>query len=374
MKKLHFENLDGLRFFSFLSVFLFHSFYTENIAIKTSHTYHFIKYSLWGNGNLGVNFFFVLSGFLISYLLIEEKKTLGKVNIPHFYLRRVLRIWPLYFAAVLFGFFVFPLIKTLFGQSSSETAHLINYLTFTSNFDLIKNGLPDASILGVLWSIAIEEQFYLIWPLIIAFVPTNKLQYAFITIISASWAARAFFDNYMFHEYHTLSCISDMAIGSFGAWLIITQDGLKSKISSTKKVYIILLYSVIAVFYFFRTELLMNSFVIRIFERSILAVLFLFVILEQNYATRSFYKMSAFKTISKLGNITYGLYCLHFIGILIAIKTVSFLMKTETLLSVLVAETFVSLFVSVVIARLSYKYLESPFLKMKNRFAFIVRA
>src|SRR5215210_6286731 len=106
--KIFFENLDGLRFFCFLSVFLFHSFHTENPDISSSPVYRLFKHSLFGNGNLGVNFFFVLSGFLITYLLIEEKKLTGKIHIGNFWIRRILRIWPLYFACVLIGFVFFP--------------------------------------------------------------------------------------------------------------------------------------------------------------------------------------------------------------------------------------------------------------------------
>ena len=96
-KRIFFQNLDGIRFFCFLSVFLCHSFYTENPSIVGSGIYHFIKITLFGNGNIGVNAFFVLSGFLITYLLIEEKKINGQVSPPKFWIRRILRIWPLYY-------------------------------------------------------------------------------------------------------------------------------------------------------------------------------------------------------------------------------------------------------------------------------------
>lgn len=173
-KTLYFENLDGLRFLSFLSVFFYHSFYTGSEAIKASPVYHFVKTDVFGNGNLGVNFFFVLSGFLITYLLLEEKKTNGQISLGRFWMRRILRIWPLFFLMVLFGFVAFPLIKQAFGQAPAETAHLVSYLTFTNNFDFIANGPPDSSVLGVLWSVAIEEQFYLLWPLVIFAVPVKK--------------------------------------------------------------------------------------------------------------------------------------------------------------------------------------------------------
>ncbi|MBK8471912.1 MAG: acyltransferase [Sphingobacteriales bacterium] len=99
---------------------------------------------------------------MITYLLIAEKQLNHQIDVPRFWLRRILRIWPLYYCCVLFGFYAFPMLKTLLGQTPNETATVGYYLAFLSNFDLIAQGLPDASILGVLWSVAVEEQFYLL--------------------------------------------------------------------------------------------------------------------------------------------------------------------------------------------------------------------
>ena len=127
--KVYFPNLDGLRFFCFLSVFFFHSFATDYESVKQSSLYAF-QDSLFANGNLGVNFFFVLSGFLITYLLFAEKSRFQKVNIPNFYVRRILRIWPLFYCCVFFGFVIFPYLKQLFGDTPNETANPICYLFF----------------------------------------------------------------------------------------------------------------------------------------------------------------------------------------------------------------------------------------------------
>jgi len=102
--KVYFDNLDGLRFFCFLAVFLFHSFHTDLPTVKQHWLYSFFKFELFGNGFLGVNFFFVLSGFLITYLLIKEKTRNRFIHIGNFWVRRILRIWPLYFACVIYGF------------------------------------------------------------------------------------------------------------------------------------------------------------------------------------------------------------------------------------------------------------------------------
>ncbi|KJS07062.1 MAG: acyltransferase [Flavobacteriales bacterium BRH_c54] len=369
MKKTeYFENLDGLRFFSFLSVFFFHSFHTNSDYLKSLPIYDFIKFDVFGEGNLGVNFFFVLSGFLITYLLIKEKKINAQINIKLFLIRRVLRIWPLFFFCVGFGFLIFPQIKLIFGQTPNETANPIYYLTFLNNFDFIRNGPPDSSVLGILWSIAIEEQFYLIWPLILFVFPIKKFWIPFSLIILLSLLFRAFNDDYLLHELHTLSCIGDMAVGAFGAWLILEFNSFKLKIQQLNKMYIAFIYIFTIIVYFFRSELLYSSFEIRIFERLIVSIIFLFVILEQNYAQNSFYKLSNLKYISKLGKITYGLYCLHFIGILISINLTKMFSFNTSLWQVLLLETSLALIITIVISKISYRYLESPFLRLKNKF------
>jgi peptidoglycan/LPS O-acetylase OafA/YrhL len=365
-----FPNLDGLRFFCFLVVFLFHSFHTEYEHIKSSSIYVFVKLFLFKNGNLGVNFFFVLSGFLITYLLLKEKEFYGKINVLNFWKRRILRIWPLFFACVFFGFVIFPLLKNFLGQESNETANVFYYLTFLNNFDLIKNGLPDASVLGVLWSVAIEEQFYFIWPLLLIVIPSRGYKYLFFAIILLTLVFRGIFDNSVYNEYHTLSCIGDMTVGGFGALLIHTTT-LNKKIAAVGKGYIVGLYAAVVLIFLFRDTLQSSYYLIRVSERILIAVVFLMVILEQNYANNSLFKMGNFKFLSELGTISYGLYCLHFIGILITTNTFKIINFNNHLWQVLFLETICALVITIIIAKLSYRYFESPFLRLKHKLAFI---
>lgn len=172
--KIFFPNLDGLRFFSFFLVFLSHVFFVDYEDISNLPWYRAMKFVFFSQGHLGVSFFFVLSGFLISYLLMVEKNHTGKIHVWSFYIRRALRIWPLYYFCVFFGFVIFPLLKIKFGQIPNETANPILCSLFLNNFNTIINGPPDASVLSVLWSVAIEEQFYLVWPVLFYFTPKNN--------------------------------------------------------------------------------------------------------------------------------------------------------------------------------------------------------
>lgn len=367
---MYFENLDGLRFICFLSVFLFHSFHTNYDFIKNEPIYSFIKFGIFGNGNLGVNFFFVLSGFLITYLLFKEKEEFGKIDIIKFWVRRILRIWPLFFFCVFFGFIIFPLFKILFGQQPLETADPLYYLFFINNFDIIQKGLPDASVLGALWSIAVEEQFYFFWPLFLAIFGFRYYPFVFAFIIIVSLFFRIVFRDPILYEYHTLSCMGDMAVGAFGAYMI-RNSSLRILIFNLRRELIITLYLMVLSFFFLRSELNELGIIFQIVERIAIAIIFLFVILEQNYSKNSFFKIGNFKFIRRLGIMAYGLYCFHFIGILITTNTTRILHINDSLWVVLIGETVVALLVTIVLAYFSYTYFEKPFLKLKQKFSVI---
>ena len=321
------------------------------------------------NANLGVNFFFVLSGFLITFLIIREKEQNGRISITKFWIRRILRIWPLYYFSVFFGFVIFPALKSFFGQIPSETASVWYYLTFLNNFDVIEKGTPDASILGALWSVAIEEQFYLVWPVVLSLLLVRHYWVGFTLVIAMSWIYRMFNDPGIVYYYHTLSCIGDMAIGSMGAWLISQSAKFKSAFINLRSYQVGLIYVAFACVFFFRKELFGEFYVIRVLERSLIACIILLIILEQCYTKNSLFKLSNFLVFSRLGVMSYGLYCFHLIGILIA-KTITHALGLNTAVwQVLILDTSLALIITIAISRVSYVYYEMPFLKLKERFS-----
>jgi len=140
--------LDGWRAISIILVLGAHSNHTAGFPSKWHSVFKWLF-----DGRLGVRFFFIISGFIITWLMLVEHARNGRVNLHHFYARRALRILPVYgaFLGVLFGLQLFP------GYRQSAAAWIGN-LTFTTNF------VSDNWISGHLWSLAVEEQFYLLWP------------------------------------------------------------------------------------------------------------------------------------------------------------------------------------------------------------------
>ncbi|WP_426060761.1 acyltransferase family protein [Hymenobacter sp. B1770] len=370
--RIFFPNLDGLRFLAFFAVFLFHSFYSPDASVKASLVYQ-VPYSITRDGYLGVNFFFVLSGFLITYLLLIEKQLTGRVAIGAFYMRRILRIWPLYFAVVLFGFIIYPWLKMHFGQSAiQEPAQPLYYLLFLANFNEIYYGCETPS-LAVLWSVAVEEQFYLVWPLLVAAVPMRRAGWLFIGVILLSMVFRAFnLGSNLVLGLHTLSVIGDMAMGGLTAWLCFRDDRLIKMVKGWSRRGIVTGY-IAGVLFILARNLLVEIPPYLIFDRLLLSVFFAFILLEQNYAEHSVVKMSQFRFLSYWGTYTYGLYCLHYLALLFAIQIMHRSGLNSTPLGVVVGDNVVALLLALAVSWVSYNFYEKPFLKLKNRFAFITR-
>lgn len=369
-EKIFFPNLDGLRFFSFFSVYLFHIwlllFDRYNISGTVSGTVKF----LFQNGEIGVNFFFVLSGFLITYLLIQEKRLTGKIHVGNFYIRRILRIWPLFYMCILFGLVLYPLLKKVIGGELYEVAHPWSYFVFLNNFDFLKNGAP--AIISVLWSVAIEEQFYLFWPLLLSMFPLKNYKYLLYLIIIGSFVFRCFNSNdERVLQFHTLAVIGDMAMGGLLAYYIIFSDFFRQKIISLSKPTIACIYIIALVLFLFRKEIFPGS--MMVLERIIIAIVFGLIILEQNFSNHSIFKMSSLRLISKYGIYTYGLYCIHVIAIIfveIVFKKAGLNMQRSFNIFLLSVLAFIA---CVILALISYHYFEKRFLRFKDKFAFIVK-
>lgn len=161
-----FANLDGLRFIC-ISMVLWH--HAPAIPFEAAQ--------IAGRGFLGVDFFFVLSGFLITTLLLRERERFGEFSLSDFYKRRILRILPVYVFVVLLVSAYYILIK---GQS--ELAALVPfYLLFLSNF--LTEHIPTLSIT---WSLSVEEQFYMLWPLALLLMPGRWILPILAALVAAN--------------------------------------------------------------------------------------------------------------------------------------------------------------------------------------------
>ena len=189
-ERIYFPELDGLRFVAFLMVFLFHGGLPESM-VRQAIGFSAAR-ALRENGGYGVQLFFILSGYLIATLLLREEARYGRVALRAFWIRRILRIWPLYYLLILIGFFVIPGLDGQFGTTGHRAMlrdHLLPFLGFLGNWSMaLVRPAPDW--LSVLWSVCVEEQFYLVVPLLIALVAPRFRRPLVLALIAGAIAVR----------------------------------------------------------------------------------------------------------------------------------------------------------------------------------------
>jgi peptidoglycan/LPS O-acetylase OafA/YrhL len=184
--------LDGLRFFSFLVVFISHAHLLQRDTFAGSSPL-IAEAGLWLQsathlGYAAVAVFFVLSSYLITELLFREHERTGKIDIPAFYARRALRIWPLYF----FFLAIALVIEPRLGLPGLTNAQLPWYCAFLGNWQIVATQEIPRSATQLLWTVAIEEQFYLAWPLLIALVSPKRLGWICTGLLAAGTLARTY--------------------------------------------------------------------------------------------------------------------------------------------------------------------------------------
>lgn len=359
---LYFPSLNGVRFLAAAMVILFHCMEQFGIEFAPSA------------GGTGVTVFFVLSGFLITYLLLKEKELAGDIDIKSFYVRRILRIWPLYFLVI-----IVSLVSAFFSGTSLQdffVIKLVLYALFLSNAAIIlfaARGFPSQ-----LWSVSTEEQFYLIWPWVIKKSNGRKLWVILLCIPVVFMLAR-FGASYMEAHYKLsvggvdvwtflnrflfLFRIDCMAIGAIAAY--ITYHGnfkkwlgtLYSPVSQLGAVLLFLL-------------LLLAGYSHYVFEHLVYAILAAVIILNLATNKKTLFHLER-PFFDFMGKISYGLYVFH----PLVIFWMRSLLRVDTSgggIGYWALFTVGCFCITTIIASVSYRYFEKPILAYKTRFAHIV--
>lgn len=370
-KSIYFSGVNGLRFLAALAVVI-----THIELIKRIYGYP----NVWENpflnnlGGFGVYFFFVLSGFLITYLLLAEKEKQGKINIKQFYIRRILRIWPLYYFIVFLGFFVLPNIKyieidTLQVQFFDHfKANLLMYLIILPN--LAYSFFISVPHIGQSWSIGVEEQFYIFWPWVIS-KAKNVLRALILIIIGfillkvvVLVLGRFYFNASWYlplQRFVAMSKFECMAIGGVGGFMVFTGHPLLKLLYNKYVLNICLLLIPVLIF---SPDKLQDGIHI------VYSCIFLVIIL--NVANNSVKINLENKVMNYLGKISYGIYMYHFMIIpLILCYLINFLEMDEGGLMMNIILYTSTILITIGISSLSYEYFESRFIRMKSRFSTI---
>ena len=360
IKTTYLPGLNGLRAIAALSVVFSHI----TLELQNFNLNSFL-FGVTENGtpkgldlaNYGVTIFFALSGFLITFLLLKEKQ-IQEISVKKFYIRRILRIWPLYYL-----FLIIVLIITISSGMDINLKSLILYLFYLANVPFIFGfSIP---LLAHYWSLGVEEQFYLFWPWFIKKI-NNKLILTIsaivILIIGVKLTLHFSCPGSIAERIIHISRFHRMLVGALGAVMYFQKSSFFIKITDHKITQALSLSAVLL--------LLINKFhVASVLDNEIVAVITVCLIVGQINVSNRLLNFDN-KVFDFLGKISYGIYVIHPLVIYFLHKSIFPHFNLQGLAKYLIVYTL-AFSLTIFISYLSYQYFEKYFLNLKAKFSIV---
>jgi peptidoglycan/LPS O-acetylase OafA/YrhL len=367
-KTFFFNGLNELRAVAALSVIISHiELFKYQDGIASLFHYTALHFFIKGLGTNGVYLFFVLSGFLITYLLLKEKDKNQSISLKKFYLRRIHRIWPLYYLVILIAFVLIPALanneifqltptsyRQICNPSNYDAKSILSYIFFLPNLVFRMGTIVVGG--SHLWSVGVEEQFYLAWPLLILIFSRKRLLASFFFLI-AIFVFLNLFEIKFLSFLAQLIPFEFMAIGGVGGYFFWSRQSEVGSYFNSKRILII---SVALIFL-----LLFVSIGPRYVQNMFLGVLFLALILSTIQDSNSFAIRN--RLLSFLGKISYGIYMYHPFVLFLVFPFANRFFNAQS--NVVAYNLFVYFFVcsiTIFLSYISYKYFELKFIRIKD--------
>lgn len=357
-KSSFFPALEGLRGIAIIAVIVFHNFpYGDSLF-----------------GWLGVDLFFVLSGFLITGILLRAfNEDTSKNVLRNFYMRRVLRIFPLYYLFLLVFLVLFPAFGFLRSEVTEYQENAWWFILYIQNW-LFAIDFPEVShSLNHFWSLAVEEQFYILWPLVILLLRSPRRLLVFLSIFLVAlfvfrciiWYCQISGFNYT--TFYIFTRFDGICIGSMVAVLVhYKKDFLKNHIALIISSLAILNF----LFYFLNTS--GNLPYLAFIGYTTFAAMFGILVYELSYGKNSTLKKAfSIRPLRFLGRVSYGLYMFHWpIHYFLGPELLNQFSNNPNIpgITAQLLTACITTFVSIVCSFLSYRFFEKRFLIIKERF------
>lgn len=347
-------SLDVLRFFAIFLVLLWH-------WMPEKHIINFM-----GNGQLGVNIFFVLSGFLITKGLLESKESSLYKSLKTFYFKRFLRIFPIYYILVM--------ILVLINYYYIREVQCYYWLYAVNIYIELYNNFVPYTI--HFWSLCVEEQFYLIWPILSLFF-LKKIYNKNILLIGISIFSLLFgFVYELYFKMPYLSFFKYFYPFAFGAIIYVNWNYIeKIKTNWLIALSFLMLFLLILNSNYFKLQPGIFKALLELFYTFFSSCLLIFVIKSKDF---KIYKNKFFSSLAWIGQISYGVYLFHYfmfpLNHFLHLQCIEHNLKIPFTSIVLIPELgniylrfFYFLFCTLIISSFSFYLIEKPILKLSHR-------
>ncbi len=361
----HIRGLDTIRAFAIIFVLLGHWGMPFNTKLPLGS---FLKHKLIPDGTFGVDLFFVLSGFLITSILLQVKADTKEgqklLSIRSFFMRRVLRIFPIYYLTI----FALLLINY-----AGVREHAGYYLTFTSNVLMYRTS--DWGFVPHTWSLAVEEQFYLFWPWLILYIDWKYLKYLFVAAIVVSIGSSYYMNEVLYKGAFLIlvqNCLVCFALGGLYALSRFTNTSYGKFERWLFPAFLCSLCMYFRWKFFDDPFSAHSAFLFRTVEGIISLQIIASVINNKSEWVQKYVLEN--KTLNFIGMISYGIYLYHNILQPVWDGYIDRARLRHPGMPEFLYDyygTYVEkLILLFVISWLSYKFIEQPMLRLKNRFPY----
>lgn len=351
--------LDALRFVAFLAVFMHHALPRDaEVYLSKGFSPAATEWLLAAKeaGAFGLDLFFALSAYLITELLLREYANRGSFSVSAFYVRRALRIWPLYFTFLALTVFVIP---TIIPAERFGPIYIISFSLFFGNWVCAVSGIP-FSVAGPLWSISIEEQFYIGWPLLLRFFGMHRIKQLGVVMLVVAVATRILLAIVgVKHPGVWCNTIARLDPIALGALLAFVLNGRAPQIRNA--VRLVMCVAALASWWVTARFLAHDGPTsVATYGLSALASVMLLAAFLRSEAP--LLRVAPLSWTVYLGRISYGLYVFHLFALALFMQ-LALPLGYEL-------RVFFSFLLTVTLASASYKLLEQPFLRLKKHFSY----
>jgi len=360
--KVYFRGINTIRVLAVWFVILDHTNIRGHIS--------FLQQG-WGEdyntyiGMFGVSIFLVLSGFLNTFLLLQEKQHQQKINLSRFYVRRAARLYPLYFLLIILSFFVIPHFEFFSAPNLHELSRLNFWIsfglfcTFLTNVALVY--FPHVPFANILWTTAVQEQFY--WLCWIYLINLKKYLFgAMLGVLLVYMVVKIMYIadyNNPFHFFIDRTRFSCLIIGGMGAFLVHKKS---PKILTFLYSYPIQIVAIVLFFYFLKNP--NPVWYYYYLKTELMAIIIMVLIVNIATNPKSILKLEH-RLFNYLSKISYGIYIYHLFAILILRKIFMYAGLSHFSLGVYGLFVFVVFLLSVLISHISFHYFEKLFVRLR---------
>lgn len=357
--------LDWIRFAAFVAVFVHHAFPTTSKGAAILSLPDWLTALVWPlvlAGGYGVDLFFALSSFLITELLLQEKEVTGRVHIKAFYIRRILRIWPLYFVFI-------AVIAAYEIAHGIPPSYYIALLAFAGNWHTVILG-STASLCAPLWSVSLEEQFYIVWPNLVSRVNPKRFAWIMLGMLAFTCIYRAGYVYVRPKAVYDVWCQTFTRLDAFAMGGLLACFLHNRNLVLPRAARLAALVSALGLFWWLGTYPEAGNFgVYTVWTYPAAAFASILCILSMIATSPKAAYGKPLQLLAYLGKISYGLYVYHMTGLFLSRHIL--LEGPESSLRLWVWRALLAGVITLTLSAISYAVLEKPFLRLKRRFAYV---